>query len=215
MFFRFCAYIKTPFHILRYIERMVEVSTYFSVGEKIHSNACVQVSHRGDTQRHMFQRQRYARNGAAAARDNRSYCCRENFAVVALRDWGDSRKFCRLQERGSAAATIISDSRLPGLPRPRLSQQPRKVFGETVVWKMKKREREWVSEKKKSSGGENEKNDEGENEQREGERKAEEEENETEENSEKHCRVSGKNSLSRIERVYTNVRAYLNETGTH
>lgn len=88
------------------------------------------------------------RGSGAAARDNRSYCCRENFTAVALRDWGDSRKFCRLRERERewTTATIISDSRLSHL---RLSQQPRKVFKETVIWKTREREKQELMEESK------------------------------------------------------------------
>lgn len=75
------------------------------------------------------------------------------------------------------------------------------------------REREREKEKKQELVERTKKNDQRGNEQREAEGKTGEE-NETEENSEKHFRVSGKNSLSRIEGVYANVRAYLNEAGT-
>lgn len=54
-----CDLIK-PLFISSDIEHVVEVSTYFSAGGKIHSNACVEVSHRGDTQHHMLERRRYA-----------------------------------------------------------------------------------------------------------------------------------------------------------
>lgn len=51
-----------------HIERKVEVSTYFSPGGKIYSDTCVEVSHRGDTQRHMLKRRRYAREWSSRSR---------------------------------------------------------------------------------------------------------------------------------------------------
>lgn len=64
---------------------MTKVLTFLcAAGGKIHSNACVEVSQRSDTQRHMLERRRYAWKEGTAARDNRFYCC-QNFAACTTR----------------------------------------------------------------------------------------------------------------------------------
>lgn len=91
----------------------------------------------------MLERDTRGRKGTAA-RDNRSYCCQENF--VACTTAGMTlESFVNCERRDEPRCWIISDSRL-SLDFP----DSREVFGETAVWG-NERER-----KRELEGGRNE-----------------------------------------------------------
>lgn len=135
------------------------------------------------------KRRRYARKKGTAARDNRSYCCRENFAACTDGMTLESFVDCEREDAHRGGGSFQPRD----LPCSCLSRQSsEKSSGETAVWETKGRKAGSRGEKKRGKViGEGEGG--GGGEERGGG------ENEAEENSEKHFRVSGKNSLSRIE----------------
>jgi hypothetical protein len=186
------------FHILRHVGCIAEVLTFLTArtrrgggdGGKIHSNACAEVSHRSDTRASYARTSRgYAWKKGTSARDNRSLLLPGDFRRPACTTGMTLESFVDCEEREDEPRwRIISDSRLP---RP-FSTVAKSLGGNSCMGNQRERGRERGLTGRKNEEKRSEK--EGKKEGVRGTR-----EREAEENSEKHFRVSGKNSLSRIE----------------